>query len=98
MDAEFVPAPGHSNHVREPRALDFRQPDPEQTAKSGSWHGIGRPAAMHHVDTTGLVAGVILIGVGFLLYAGNIDIIKNPLLSLGCGICLILFSVLRSLL
>jgi hypothetical protein len=51
---------------------------------------------MRLVDTTGLVGGAILIGVGLLLYAGNIDVVKNPLLSLGCGMSLILFSIVRS--
>jgi hypothetical protein len=45
--------------------------------------------SMSIVDITGLIAGAILIGAGLLLYTGNIDIIKNPLVAIGCGILLI---------
>ncbi len=45
------------------------------------------------VDTTGLIAGVILVGAGILLYSGNFEIIRNPAVALGCGI-LLLGSVL----
>jgi hypothetical protein len=53
---------------------------------------------LHSIDATGVVAGTILLGAGLLLSTGNVDLIKNPLLSLGCGIFLILLSLMRPIL
>jgi hypothetical protein len=56
--------------------------------------GFGRkakPAA----DLTGLIAGAILIGAGILLLTGNVEILKNPIAAIGCGILFIAGALKR---
>jgi len=98
IDAEFFPATGHINYGHMPGACGDGHSGMGQPAKPDPRHTRMQLLTMHRVDATGLLAGGLLIGVGLLLYAGNLDIIKNPILSLGCGLLLILFSVLRSIL
>ena len=98
MDAEFVPANGPINYGHVPGAYGAGHSGTEPPAKTDPRLTGRQPLTMYRVDATGLLAGGLLIGVGLLLYAGNLDIIKNPILSIGCGLLLILFSVLRSLL
>lgn len=98
VDAEFVPATGYINDGSMPGTFDAGHSGMGQRPEPGPRH-IGRqPLTINRLDATGLLAGGLLIGVGLLLYAGNLDIIKNPILSLGCGLLLIMFSVLRSIL
>ncbi len=57
--------------------------------------GFGR-RAKQAMDVTGLIAGAILIGAGILLLTGNVEIMKNPLAAIGCGILLIAGALKRS--
>lgn len=52
-------------------------------------------AARHTKDMTGILIGGILIVTGILLYTGSTDILRNPLLSLGCGILIIACAIAR---
>jgi hypothetical protein len=93
-DTEFIPAAGLSNLPPGTGTTDHRPPAIERSMAVDPVHQ--QRAVPKALDMTGIVAGLILIGAGLLLYTGNIDLIKNPLLSLGCGIFFILFSVIRS--
>jgi len=84
-DADFVPAAGFSGPGREHMPV----PDPAYQQERPS-SGPGRT-----FDATGLIAGAILIGAGLLLYAGNLEILRNPLVVMGCGILLIAGTALR---
>ena len=95
-DIEFVQALPFSSHQPRPEAHDTGQPSPGSMINSHGNCASPRPAAPRPLDTTGIIAGLILIGTGLLLYMGNIDLIKNPLLSLGCGICVTVLSLLKS--
>ncbi len=70
---------------RGPAIADRETPSPEPRIRGGSAiTGRTRPG----VDATGLIAGGILIGAGVLLFAGNFDLIKNPIVAMGCGVLL----------
>jgi hypothetical protein len=97
-DVEFVPAVRLSGFCPVQGTPGAQLSVPGQMMKPGSNHAIKQQVALSPVDLTGVVAGIILVGAGILLYTENIDVIKNPLLSLGCGIFLILLSLGRSLL
>lgn len=47
------------------------------------------------VDRTGVLAGTIMIGAGILLLTGNLEIMKNPLAAIGCGIAFIAVALRR---
>jgi hypothetical protein len=92
-DTEFIPAIDLSSLCPGPSSLDARLSALEQTVKKSdnrvsSYHIIPRAG-----DITGVVAGAILVVAGLLLYTGNIDMLKNPLMSMACGIFLIILSL-----
>jgi hypothetical protein len=93
-DTEFFPAVELSCLGPEPGTLDARLSALEQTVKK-SGNGVSpRHSGPRAMDTTGVIAGAILVGAGLLLYTGNTEIIKNPILSLACGSFLIVLSLL----
>ncbi|MGE5465292.1 MAG: hypothetical protein ACM3PB_00155 [Betaproteobacteria bacterium] len=88
-DVEFVPAPGlsvmyqmQSTHEARPSALELSLNQPAMREN----HKFPMNQAF---NVTGLIAGAIMIGASLLLFTGNIEIIKNPLAAMGCGILLI---------
>jgi len=89
-EEEFVPAfagiPGqHEEH----------EPASGQTLMPAAGDADHRRPGIRAIDGTGLIAGAILIGAGLLLYTGNLNLLRNPLLALGCGILLITGAVAR---
>jgi hypothetical protein len=95
-DLEFIQALPLSGLRPGLEAHDTWQPVPEPMMDPHENSASPRPGALRPVDTTGIIAGAILIGAGLLLYTGNIDLIKNPLLSFGCGIFVTILSLLKS--
>jgi hypothetical protein len=87
-DMDFFPAAGFSGLSQ----VQGRMPD--QACHQASH----QPAPVRAVDATGLIAGAILIGAGILLYAGNLEILRNPIIAMGCGIVLIAGAALRAVL
>jgi|AGTN01.3.fsa_nt_gi hypothetical protein len=90
---DFVPASATC-----PKDVDDQRDEPEPGRQSNGTIRVPEASnkqrhARKAVDTTGLIAGVILVGAGILLYFGNFEIIRNPAVALGCGI-LLLGSVL----
>jgi len=47
------------------------------------------------VDGAGLIIGILLTLAGVLLLTGNLDLLRNPMLSLGCGIIVSAYALLR---
>lgn len=95
-DTEFVPAIISRPYVE----ADYHMTEAKISAKEESMNrqcsmNINRQKVTRAIDTTGIIAGAILIGIGLLLYSGNLDIIKNPLLAMGCGISMIAGVALR---
>jgi len=88
-DTEFVPAAQHSSLCPEPGTIEARLSGLELTLNQCIMPENHRLPASRTFDITGLIAGVIMIGASLLLYTGNFDVIKNPLLAMGCGILLI---------
>ncbi len=90
-DTEFVPAAmlSHLSGDQEPGTVEerFFMIEPMAGRKGSRENRL--PVVARAIDTTGIIAGGILLGAGLLLYSGNLDIIKNPLLAMGCGILLI---------
>ncbi len=88
-DVEFVPAAGHS-------AMHHMQ-STHEARPSVFERSLNQPAMLENhkspmdqvFNTTGLIAGAIMIGASLLLFTNNVEIIKNPLIALGCGILLV---------
>jgi hypothetical protein len=97
-DIEFVAAMRLTPLCPGPSPLEIPVSENGLPMKSDSNSAIPGRRALHSIDATGVVAGTILLGAGLLLSTGNVDLIKNPLVSLGCGIFLILFSLMRPIL
>ncbi|MGA9140453.1 MAG: hypothetical protein WBZ29_09530 [Methanocella sp.] len=87
-DMDYIPAAGFSGFCQQPGRM------PDQACQQVSH----RPGPVRAVDATGLIAGAILIGIGILLYAGNLEILRNPIVAMGCGILLIAGATLRAVL
>lgn len=84
-DTDFIPAARFSDPGRE------QMPTSDQ-----AWqHERPRQGRDRVFEATGLMAGAILIGAGLLLYTGNLEILRNPLVVMSCGILLITGAVLR---
>lgn len=60
--------------------------------------GTSRRPRPRAIDVTGLLAGATLVGAGFLLFTGELSLLKNPWLATGCGILLIGSALLRAIL
>ena len=93
----FFPAPSISIPCQEPIKSDARS-DTNGSASRGNKADDHKSLALYIADAPGIVTGVILVGVGLLIYTGNIDLIKNPLFSITCGIFFILLSFVISFL
>lgn len=97
-DIEFVAALRLTPLCPGPGPLEIPVSEQGLPMKSDCNSAIPGQRVLHSIDATGVVAGTILLGAGLLLSTGNVDLIKNPLLSLGCGIFLILLSLMRPIL
>jgi hypothetical protein len=91
-DVEFVAAAQLSSPYPAHGTLDARPSALEQTLNAAIPENTGLSRAF---DATGLIAGAILIGAGLLLFTGNIEIVRNPLAVMGCGILLIGTAIKR---
>jgi hypothetical protein len=94
-DEDFVPAMKYSEI-----SVDNLEGKPETVISSKKSSlpaaSVGKQLPVRPiVDTTGLIAGATLVGAGLLLFSGNIDVIKNPLVAIGCGILLIANALKR---
>lgn len=94
---DFIPAPLHDDQPEPAQPSVPVAPQSSAIVTLSSESIARRQPARPTIDTTGIIAGTILIGAGLLLYGGNIETIKNPLVAVGCGI-LLLGSVLVRLL
>jgi hypothetical protein len=94
---DFVPATRNTDHLAlaEPGIPgDEKCPANPAPGVPGTTSGLPEKQTS---DLTGLLAGAILIGAGLLLLTGNLEILKNPLAAIGCGILLIAGSLKRKL-
>jgi hypothetical protein len=92
---DFVPASG-------PDGLRMSGNAPVSPGKDSlSWqgaHGVQEGLSarwLAGIDLTGMIAGSVLIAAGLLLLAGQVEIIKNPLAALGCGILVLVTASRR---
>jgi hypothetical protein len=88
-DVEFVPAAQLSSLYPAQGTLDVRPSALQQTLKHPAIPEKTRFQGGRAFEATGLIAGAILIGASLLLFTGNLEIIRNPLAVMGCGILLI---------
>lgn len=94
-DVEFVPAAQLSDPCQEQGTLDARLAALERELNQPTIRKSHNYPISRAFDATGLIAGAIMIGASLLLFTGNIDIIRNPLAVMGCGILLIAGAALR---
>lgn len=90
---EYVPA-GATAHDVDYAGLENRLAALEKASKPGKKGPVGA-APGRAIDVTGLLIGSALIITGVLLYSGSMDLLKNPLLSLGCGILITAYALIR---
>ena len=93
-DVEFVPATimegVHATDMQNPG----RVPGSAETAAGPGLPGL-RNRGKEPYELSGLIAGLILVGAGILLYLGNFDMIRNPIVVVGCGVLLLSSALLR---
>jgi hypothetical protein len=94
-DVEFVPAAELSVPYPVQSTQDARPSALERTLNGPITQENHKPPAGRIFNATGLIAGAIMIGTSLLLFTGNIEIIKNPLAVMGCGILLIATALKR---
>ena len=50
---------------------------------------------MHTIDITALLTGIGLMGLGIIIWLNGYDLLRNPLLPIGCGAFMLSLSAIR---
>jgi hypothetical protein len=89
-EEDFVPATGQFDKHE---TADYGMSDDQKCSAGRAPPDPGPVTAgvtKMNFDITGMIAGAIMLGAGILLFTENLEIIKNPLVAIGCGILLMI--------